>query len=194
MVTDQVKIRPGLQALSCTVSAAAGLCVPPMVRQKLSQQELNKIVNGYVDADADQVRQILSVLHTMEYLQETIVPKLPIRWDEPLLVRDILIRTYQERLNAGDPIETRCWYVRLSIFNFLKSINSNGPVETINLTDACAFSDRVLAQKAADKLKTTMKIDANVELLTQPRRRSTLTTSLEDVGFQPEPAAVEVEA
>jgi hypothetical protein len=80
MVTDQVKIRPGLQTLGCTVAAASAYCGPPMVKQKISQQQLNQIVNGYVDADADQVSQILSVLHTMEYLQETITPRLPIRW------------------------------------------------------------------------------------------------------------------
>lgn len=184
--TRQITIRPGLQTLNCSVAAYAALCVPPMVKHKLSQQQLNLIVNGRVEADADEVEQLLSVIRTMEYLQETITPHLPIRWDEPLLVRDILVKTYEERLNAEDPIESTNWYVRLSMFNFLKQVNSNGPIETINLTDSAAFTDRSLAQKAADKLKL-MKIASTVELLTGPRRKSTITTSLEEIGFSSEP-------
>src|SRR5437667_11072756 len=105
----QIKIRAGLKTLNCSVAAFAALAAPRMVIRKLSQQQLNQVVNGRVDLDEKEVIEFLSVIDTMQYLQETIKPKLTINWTDPLLVRDVLVHTYKERLAYEAPIVPRWW-------------------------------------------------------------------------------------
>jgi len=162
-----------------------------MVIRKLSQQQLNQVVNGRVDLDEKEVIEFLSVIDTMQYLQDTIKPKLPINWNDSLPVRDVLMETYKNRLDREDPIVPRSWFVRLSRLNFLQGIRGNGSViENINFDQSAAFTDPDLANECVRKLKQR-DITARVELMTAPRRKSTITASLEEIGFQPEPAAQE---
>jgi len=46
----------------------------------------------------------------MEYIQEQIKPKLPIDWTNVLLVRDEVLKTFEARRNAEDPVQNRCWF------------------------------------------------------------------------------------
>ena len=187
----QIKIRARLQTLNCSVAAFAALAAPPMVIRKLSQQQLNQVVNGRVDLDEKEVIEFLSVIDTMPYLQETIKPKLPINWNDPLLVRDVLVHTYKERLDHEDPIVPRSWFVRLSRLNFLQGFRLNNTViETMNYDQAAAFTDPGLADRCVRRLRD-FDITARAELFTTPRRKSMITTSLEEIGFQPESAVVQ---
>ena len=192
-MTAQIKIRAGLKTLNCSVAAFAALAAPPMVIRKLSQQQLNQVVNGRVDLDEKEVIEFLSVIDTMQYLQETIKPKLPINWNDPLLVRDVLLETYKNRIDHEDPIIPRSWFIRLSRLNFLQGIRGNGSlIENINFDQSAAFTDPDLANECIRKLKQR-DVAARVELLTAPRRKSTITTSLEEIGFSPEPVSATVE-
>ena len=187
----QIKIRTGLQVLDCSVAAFAALATPPMVTKKLSQQQMNLIVNGRVDLSEPEVNELLAVIGTMEFLQETIKPKLPINWNDPLLVRDVLVHTYKERLDHEDPIVPRSWFVRLSRLNFLQGFRLNNTViETMNYDQAAAFTGPGLADRCVRRLKD-FDITARAELFTTPRRKSMITTSLEEIGFQPESAVVQ---
>jgi len=189
----QIKIRTGLQALDCSVAAFAALATPPMVTKKLSQQQMNLIVNGRVDLSEPEVNELLAVIDTMQYLQETIKPKLPINWNDPLLVRDVLVETYKNRLDREDPIVPRSWFVRLSRLTFLQGIRGNGSlIDNINFDQSAAFTDPDLANECVRKLKQR-DVAARAQLLTAPRRKSTITTSLEEIGFSPEPVSATVE-
>ena len=150
-----------------------------------------RLANGSLSVDA--AKKIEETLQVMKVMR--LEAGLPVDWTFVPFIKPLLERKLVEYKEQKDPVETRCWYIRLSHFNFLKSVNSYGPIETINYqVDGAAFSDHALAQKAADKLKA-IKIASTVELLTGPRRKSTITTSLEELGFEPSSvAAVEVKA
>jgi hypothetical protein len=187
MAAHGIRLRTGLQTLNCSVASYAAVAIPPMVKQKLSQQHLNQITNGQREFESEQeAQEFLRVLDTMQYLQETVTPRVPIAWSDVLNVRDVLVETFKTRLDEEDPIVPRCWYIRLSVMNFLKSVNSNGPVTTINYgIDAAAFTDQALAEECVRRLHA-LNVNARTELLTAPRRKSTITVSLEEIGFAPE--------
>jgi hypothetical protein len=188
-MTEQVKIRTGLQALgNVSIAAFAALAVPPMVREKLSQQQMNQIVNGRVDLDQDGIKQLLSVIDTMQFLQETIRPKLPINWNDPLLVRDVLVETFKTRLDREDAIIVQAYYIMLSRTKWFERLRSDGSViDTLNFhTEGAAFLDDSLAEKCARKLKE-LGVPCKVERMTAHRRQSTICTSLEQIGFVDRP-------
>ncbi len=189
MAAEQIQIRTGLQRLDCTVPVFTALCSQPMVRQKFSQQQMNQIVSGRVDADPEDVKQLLSVIKTMDYLQDTIKPNLPINWgSNPLLVRDVLVKTYEERLNAEDPIVRQAYYIRIGALHYFVKIRTDGSAKvTINYTtEAAAFLNPELAREGANLLKARGE-SAFTDLLTGSRRESTITKSLEELGFKPKP-------
>jgi len=160
-----------------------------MVPKKLPQQILGQILNGQREFETmEEADSFVRVLATMEYIQEQITPKLPIDWANVLLVREEVLKTFEARRNVEDPVHRRCWFVRLSVHNFFKGFRSDGSViETMTYydSDATAFTKYELAAEVEKKLKLH-GIPVKIELLTCNRRESTITTSLEALGFVPE--------
>jgi hypothetical protein len=182
---SQARVRPSLQNLNCSVASFAALAVPPMVKAKLSQQQMNLIVNGQTELNEGELKQYLAVLDAMQYLQESVTPRVPIDWSNVLHVKETLVATFIKRLDAKDPTITRLVFVRLSRTHFLQGIRSNGSViETMNYhSEGAAFESYDLAKQAVQALKQ-MQIDSQPEVMTAPRRRSTITNSLEEIGFK----------
>ena len=60
----------------------------------------------------------------------------------------------------------------------------------MNYDQAAAFTGPGLADRCVRRLRD-FDITARAELLTAPRRKSMITTSLEEIGFQPESAVVQ---
>jgi hypothetical protein len=181
------KLKAGLTGLGCSALAFASLAVPPLTSRKISQQVVSQLLTGAKEFDSpEDAREFLNVIATMEYLQQTVTPKVPINWSDILALKDVLIQVHEQRQNEQDPIVVQSCYVRMGRLNFLKGINSAGPITTINPeTQAAAFADLALAQEAIRRLKD-MGHAATFERLTSPRRKSTIATSLEEIGFKNE--------
>ncbi len=181
-----IRFRTGLQALNCSASAFAALAAPPLVSKKISQQYVSQLVAGTREFDSDEdAKEFFRVIDTMTHLQEIVTPRLPIAWGDVLGVQDVLARTFEQRKHETDPMHRRCWFVRLSMHNFLKGFRSDGSViETMTFYDseAVAFTDYGLASELERKLKQR-DIPVRVELLTCERRQSTITVALEELGF-----------
>jgi len=82
-------------------------------------------------------------------------------------------------------VHRRAWFVRLSVHNFFKGLRSDGSVIETMIhydSDAVAFPSFELANEVVKRLKTR-DIPARPEQLTCERRQSTITTSLEEIGF-----------
>jgi hypothetical protein len=178
------RFKAALQTVGCTASAYAVLSAL-LVTKKLTQQQISQIATGTREFESEQeAAEHFRVLDAMQHLSEIVTPKVPIAWNDPLRVKDALTKTFEERRNHDDPIIVQCFYVRLSIMNFLKGINSAGVVTTINYhMDGAAFEDYDLALRAVQELQKT-GTKAKVERLTAPRRKSTIVTSLEEIGFK----------
>jgi hypothetical protein len=181
------KLKAGLQHLGCSALAFSALATPPLVNRKISQQLVSQIVSGTksFDSPAD-AQQFLDVVHSMEFLQQTVQPRVPINWSNVLELKDALAAVHEQRKNVMDPVSIQNPYLRLSRLNFFKGLRSNHTViETINPElDAVAFNNLALAQLAVAELKK-MGVHAQIERLTAPRRTSTLVTSLQEIGFEP---------
>jgi len=170
-----------LQTVNCTASAYAILSAE-LVSKKLSQQEVSQLIAGTREFKSDQeAEEHFRVLDSLVLLQETVIPRVPIAWG--LEAKEALVSTFEARRNQEDPIIVQCFYVRLSLMNFLKGVNSSGVIETINyFKDGAAFEHFSLAEQAVQELKK-MGISSKVERLTAPRRKSSLTISLGELGF-----------
>jgi hypothetical protein len=188
MATDHnYKLKAGLQNLGCSALAFSALAVPPLTDRKVSQQYISQIMAGTKDFDSiADAQQFLDVVTTMEYLQSTVVPRVPINWSNVLELKDVLAVVHEQRKNDMDPLSSQNFYLRLSRLNFFKQIDSRGVVTTINPEkDGAAFADIKLAEQAINALKQ-IQVTAQWEKLTSPRRKSTSVTSVEEIGLKTE--------
>lgn len=184
---DNIKFRNGLRERNCTASAFSQLAVPPMTSRRLSQQQVSQLIAGSREFESnDEAKQFLGVIDLMTYLQDTVRPRVPINWSDVVEVKDILLSTFEQHKNDLDPVIMRCYYVRLSLNTFFKQLHSDGSVtETEDFqNDAAAFETFAQAFEVTQRLKK-LKINSRVEELTAPRRKSTLTKSIEELGFVP---------
>jgi hypothetical protein len=176
------RFKAQLQAMNCTASAYAILSAG-LVSKKLSQQQISQLITGTREFESDEeAQEHFRVLDSMAHLQEIVLPKVPIAWSAD--VKDVVKSTFEARRNEEDPINVQCFYVRLSVMNFFKLINSAGVQATINPEkDGAAFATVRLAEDCVRELKK-MGVPARFERLTGPRRKSSLVTSLEELGFK----------
>ena len=181
-----IRFRTGLQTLNCTASAFAALAAPPLVSRKISQQYVSQLLAGTKEFEGDEdAKEFFQVIDTMTHLQQIVTPRLPIAWSDVIGVQGVLAQTFEQRKNQVDPVHHRCWFVRLSMHNFFKGLRSDGSViDTMTYYDseAVAFTDYGLASEVEKQLKQR-NIPSRVELLTCDRRASTISTSLEEIGF-----------
>ncbi len=183
-----IRFRTGLQALNCSASAFAALAAPPLVSRKISQQYVSQLIAGTKEFDSDEdTKEFFQVIDTMNHLQEIISPRLPIAWNDVLGVQDVLARTFEVRRSVEDPIHRQVWVVRLSLHDYFKGLRPDGSViSTLNYYsgEAAAFTDHKLAGECVEQLKQR-NVPAKAEFFTASRRQSTITTSLEELGFAP---------
>jgi hypothetical protein len=184
-MVNNIKLKIALQDLGCSALAFSSLAAPPLVTKKVSQQTVSQWVGGTKELDETEAVEFLQVAEIMKHLQQTVTPRIPIAWSDVLGVKDVLVETYEKRKNELDPITRRCWFVRLSINDYFKGMRSDGmEIRTLNYfdEDAAAFTSYELAAKVVKRLNQH-GIAAKAEVLTCERRRSTITTSLEEIGF-----------
>jgi hypothetical protein len=186
MTDPAIRIRTGLQNLlnPCTTTSFAAIAVPPMVPEKYSQQILGQILNGQREfKTTEEANNFVRVVATLEHIQNTV--EWPIDWSNTLLVKDKIIQTFREIKNTEDPIHRQVWVVRLSLHNYFQKLRTNGSViTTLNYynSDAAVFTDHKLAGECVERLKQ-LNVPAKAEFFTVERRQSTITTSLEEIGF-----------
>ena len=189
---DNIKFRNGLRQRNCTASAFSQLAAPPITSRRLSQQQVSQLIAGTREFETtDEAAEFLRVIDLMNYLQETVRPSVPINWSDVFAVKDILVAAFEEHKSELDPVIMRCYYVRLSLNSFFTRLSSDGSViETQDYrNDGAAFTDPKLAFELTQRLKK-LKVDSRFEELTAPRRKSTITESIEELGFVPGAVAV----
>jgi len=173
--------------LNCSASAYAALAASILSR-KVSQQYVSQLSAATKEFDSDkEKKEFFQIIDTMNHLQETISPRLPIAWSDVLGVQDVLARTFEQRKNEIDPLHRQVWVVRLSLHDYFKGLRLDGSViTTLNYYngEAAAFAaDSKLAGECVELLKAR-NVPAKAELFTVARRQSTITTSLEEMGFE----------
>ncbi len=183
-----IRLRSGLQTLNCSATAFAALAAPPLVSRKISQQYMSQLIAGTREFDSDEdAKEFLQVMDTMFHLQDIVVPKIPVNWSDVLGVQDVLVQTFRDRRDVEDPIVPRSWFVRLNSLTWLVRMRGSEPVPTYNpTTKGVTFEDTKLAEEAVQRLRA-VGVTSKMDLLTADRRLSTITRSLQEVGFEAEP-------
>ena len=183
---QNIKLKTALQELGCSALAFSSLAAPPITSKRYSQQQISQLIAGTKEFPDDrEAVEFLQVTEAMKHLQEIVTPKIPVDWSNVIGVKDVLIQTFEKRRSELDPVHRRAWFVRLSVHNFFKGLRSDGSVIETMIhydSDAVAFPSFELANEVVKRLKTR-DIPARPEQLTCERRQSTITTSLEEIGF-----------
>jgi hypothetical protein len=184
-MSNGVKLRTELAAFPCTASAFSVLAVPPMTSRKLTQQKISAIIANQQDFEnPTEAAEFFGVVETMKVLQERVIPSVPINWND-VRVKDALLQIFQRQRNELDPLHRRCWFVRLSVHNFFQGLHKDGSViATANYFggEAAAFTSYELVSECVKRLKQR-GVDSRADALTVERRQSSITTSLEELGF-----------
>jgi len=184
---DNIKLKTALQELGCSALAFSSLAAPPLVTKKVSQQTVSQLLSGTKEFETDrEAAEFLQVTEAMKYLQDTVVPKIPVDWSNVLGVHGTMVKKIEKRKNELDPLHRRCWFVRLSVHNFFQGLRTDGSVvATVNYYggEAAAFTSYELAAECVKRLKQR-GIDSKAEALTVERRQSSITRSLEELGFK----------
>jgi hypothetical protein len=183
---QNIKLKTALQELGCSALAFSSLAAPPITSKRYSQQQISQLIAGTKEFPDDrEAAEFLQVTEAMKHLQEIVTPKIPVDWSNVLGVKDVLIQTFEKRRNDLDPLENRCWFVRLSVHNFFQGLRTDDSiVGTLNYyaDEAAAFVSYELASEVSKRLNQR-GVANKVEILTCRRRQSTITTSLEEIGF-----------
>jgi hypothetical protein len=185
-VADQIKLRTSLATLNCSVASYAALAVPPMVKQKVSQQQLNLIVNGRTEIPDDDVKDFLSVTDSMEYLQSTVRPHVPIDWSLPLLVQKALIQAHKDRIEQQDPCPDTFYVLNLGSRGYFTKIRNGEVASMPSIAQAAAFSSVDQAGVATRELIFRFKERADwipVPNHSIKRPMSQMVSSFEEVGL-----------
>jgi hypothetical protein len=181
-----IRLKTGLQTENCTVSAFSFLAAPPITSKRYSQQQISQLIAGTREFESEQeATEFLGVIESMRSLQEIVQPRVPIDWTNVAAIKDVLAQHHERRKDELDPIHNRCWFVRLTVHDFFKGLRSDDTeIRTLNYYngDAAAFTSYELASEVANKLKQR-GVATKLEVLTCQRRQSTITTSLEEIGF-----------
>jgi hypothetical protein len=182
-----IKLRTGLKEIDCSALAFSALAAPPLTSKKLSQQVISQLIAGTREFESDrEATELLGVVNVMTHLQNSVTPNLPVNWSNVFGVRDTLIRAFEQQKNERDPMHHRAWFVRLSVHDFFRGLRTDATeIRTMNYFDgdAAAFASYQLADEVVRKLKQR-GVAAKAEALTCQRRQSTITTSLEELGFE----------
>lgn len=184
-MSNGVRLRTELAAFPCTASAFSVIAVPPMTSRKLTQQKISAILANQEDFNSPtEAAEYFGVIEIMKRLQERVTPSVPINWSDGR-VKDALLKVYEQNQNELDPLHRRCWFVRLSVHNFFQGLRTDGLViATVNYYggEAAAFTSYELAAECVKQLKQR-GVDSKAEALTVERRQSSITRSLEELGF-----------
>jgi hypothetical protein len=145
---------------------------------------VSQLIAGTREFESDgDANEFFQVIDTMFHLQDIVVPKIPVNWSDVVGVQDVLVQTFRDRRDTEDPIVPRCWYIKLNSLTWLNRMRGNEPIPTYNFqVDGAAFEDVKLAEEVVRRLRA-VGVQSKMELLTSDRRRSTITRSIEEIGF-----------
>lgn len=156
----------------------------------MKNSRVSRGVTGEVPFDAAESQAIEQTILAMRQLQSEVRPELPVNWALIHKVKPLVDQRRSQLHDISDPIVARCWYIRLTSLTWLRSMRENEPMTTYNFqVDGAAFQSIPLAEEAVRRLRA-VGVQSRMELLTAERRASTITRSLEEIGFKSEPAVI----
>jgi hypothetical protein len=129
-----------------------------------------------------EARDITETIDAMRSVQSEMM--LPINWSLIGKVKPHVDARRKQLREQADPIVHRCTLIRTSATSFFQRLNGTNVVTTPSELTACAFETPVLAEEVVRELKK-LGTNSRIEFFGAFRRKSTMTHSLIEVGFEP---------
>jgi len=129
-----------------------------------------------------ETREVTETIAAMRSVQSEI--PLPINWSLIGKVRPRVDARRKELREQIDPIVRRCVLIRTSKTGFFQRLIGSNVVTTPSEMSAAAFETPGIAEEAVRELKKLGNTAATIESFGAFRRKSTMSHTLVDVGFE----------
>jgi hypothetical protein len=150
----------------------------------LEPSRVSRALTEEIPFDTAETNEIEQTIAAMRLVQSEI--PLPINWAQIGKCKPLVDQRRKTLQEVADPMHVRgVWFVRLNIHDYFQGLRSDGSViASLKYYNGgpAAFTNYGLANEVVNQLKQR-NIAATAEQLTCERRQSTITTSLEELGF-----------
>jgi hypothetical protein len=149
----------------------------------VSSATLSKALSGQSQLSPEKelsLRQTLDAIYSLidEYSQ------LPIDFNRTAKIKPLVDRRRDELRETSDPIVRRCTLIRISATSFFQRMNGENILTCPSEMTACATETPELANEIVRRL-AKLGTNSRIESFGAFRRRSSMTHSLVEVGFEP---------
>jgi hypothetical protein len=155
----------------------------------LASSTLSKVLSGQSKLPADKEASLRLTLQAIRAVVAD-YPGVPVDLHQVGKAKILVDKKKLELRESNDPIVPACLVVRLSRFNFFSRINQGNVVAVPSETTCAAFEDINVVEELVRQLQA-LGTPCKWERLGAMRRKSSISRSLFEVGFQQEPVAVE---
>jgi hypothetical protein len=150
---------------------------------------VSRAMTGEVPFTVNEALNISETVTAMRTVQAEM--SLPIDWSLIGKVKPTVDQRRKDLRDQEDPVVHRCVLIKIGATSYFQRVNSGNVVATPSELNACAFELPRLADEVVRELKKLGTV-ARTESMGAFRRRSTMTNTLVELGFEVT-AATEVE-
>jgi hypothetical protein len=147
----------------------------------LEPSRVSRALTEEIPFNHAEARDITETIEAMRSVQTEI--SLPINWAQIGKVKPSVDARRKELRDQRDPIVRRCILIRTSLTGFFQRMNGANVVTTPSEMSAAAFETPDIANDAVRELKK-FGTSSQIESFGAFRRRSTMTHSLIEIGFE----------
>jgi len=148
----------------------------------MESSRVSRAMTEEIPFTAVEAQVIAETIAAMRSVQSEM--SLPINWSLIGKVKPLVDQRRKELREQSDPIVRKCTLVRISATSFFQRVNGTNIVTTPSELVAAAFELPGLAEEAVRELKK-LGTNSRIEYFGAFRRRSSMTNSLVEVGFEP---------
>jgi hypothetical protein len=148
----------------------------------LTSARVSRGLSGELPFNNAEVASITETVAAMRSVQSEI--PLPINWGLIHKVKPVVDQRKKDLHEQADPVLRQCALVRLSRTNFFRRLSQGNVITDPSEMTAAAFETPALAQQCVRELKKLGTV-AQVETFGSFRRKSSMTHSLAELGFEP---------
>jgi len=147
----------------------------------LEPSRVSRALTEEIPFDPAESRNIIETIDAMRSVQAEI--PLPINWAQIGKVKPQVDARRKELQEQADPIVRRCTLIRITFTGFFLRVRNGEVVTTPSEMTAAAFEDPSVANEVVRQLKK-LGTEARLEIFGAFRRKSTMSHTLIDVGFE----------
>jgi hypothetical protein len=150
----------------------------------LKASRISRGLTEEVAFDAAETKVIEETIAAMRELQSSVQPQgVPVNWSLVGRVKPLVDQRRAALRESADPVVRMCWLIRISLTGYFLRVRDGNVITTPSETLGAAFEGTDTADQVVREL-AKLGTKAQKESFSAFRRRSTMSHTLFDVGFE----------